>query len=129
LRVFQHGLYKLLIFIVHPPIKVPVLDVTFLVQMLKAHNSGNSSSTESCFSQRRDSASLHAQRSVAFGFVRQESQHAMSIGSFFFSFFLFLLCLPVWETETIMSGRESLWDTKALQMSLSQKARLYCLTH
>lgn len=42
----------------------------------------------------------------------------------------FLLCLPVREMETIMSGRESSWDTrKAFQMSLSQKARLYCLIH
>ncbi len=43
---------------------------------------------------------------------------------------LFLLCLPVRKTKTIMSWRESSWGKrKAFHMSLSQNARMYFLSH
>lgn len=121
-RVFQHDLYKVLILIAHPPIKVAVRDVTFLVRMLKAHNSSNSSSTESCFFTEQSLCfpSRSTERRIWFCSTGESTYHVHGF---------FLLCLPVRETETIISGRESSWDTrKAFQMSLSQKARLYCLT-
>lgn len=106
-----------------PPIKVAVRDVTFLVRTLKARNSSNSSSAESCFFTEQSLCfpSRSTERRIWFCSTGESTYHVHGF---------FLLCLPVRETETIMSGRESSWDTrKAFQMSLSQKARLYCLIH
>lgn len=97
--------------------------MTFLVRTLKARNSSNSSSAESCFFTEQSLCfpSRSTERRIWFCSTGESTYHVHGF---------FLLCLPVRETETIMSGRESSWDTrKAFQMSLSQKARLYCLIH
>lgn len=88
--------YKLLIFTVHAPIKVTDLDVTLLVQMLDVYNSSKSSLTESSFSESLLPFTLNGASHLVL-FDRRVNIPCP---------WLFLLCLPVRETETIISKRE-----------------------